>query len=114
MQQMNIAARLAIHSAAPDRRRKDRVSTRLPTLISTPGLLGIKATVVDISIEGFQLDVGAYLTPDTIIRLNLPRIGMVLCKVIWAKKGKIGGVFINPMSQQRLNAVLGSAGALPA
>jgi hypothetical protein len=103
---MNVPARLAIHSLAPDRRRKDRIPVKLPTLLETPGYMGLKVSLSDLSLEGFQAELGAYVSPETIVRLNLPRIGMVLAKVIWAKQGKIGARFVNPMSSQRLGIVL--------
>lgn len=104
---MQIAARLAVHAIAPDRRRKDRVSTRVPTLLSTSGYFGISVTLRDISESGFRIEAGVYMPPQSLVRLKLPSLGMVVGKVVWSKDGEIGGQFVNPVSIQRLQMIPG-------
>ncbi|MEY4501623.1 MAG: PilZ domain [Pseudomonadota bacterium] len=104
---MQIAARLAVHAAAPDRRRKDRIPTTIPTLLSTDGYFGMPVTVLDVSTHGFRLVVGAHIPPSSLVRLKLPGLGIVVGRVVWSKKGEVGGGFINPMSEQRLNMIPG-------
>jgi hypothetical protein len=104
---MQITARLAIHVAAPDRRRKDRIATSIPTLLNTPGYFGAPAVLREVSCTGFRLDVGAHVPPASLIRLKLPGLGVVIGRVIWSRKGEIGGEFVNPLSEQRLMMIAG-------
>jgi PilZ domain len=104
---MQISARLALHALAPDRRRKDRMSTRVPSLMTTKGYFGIPVTLRDISEGGFRIAAGVYVPPESLIRLKLPSLGMVVGKVIWSKGGEIGGCFVNPVSIQRLQMIPG-------
>ncbi len=99
---MHLNARLALHEVAPDRRRKDRVSASLPTLMSTQGYFGVPVTLCDISTHGFRLAAGAHIPPQSLVRLKLPGVGVVVARIVWSRRGEVGGEFINPMSEQRL------------
>ncbi len=104
---MQINARLAVHAAAPDRRRKDRIATSIPTLLTTEGYYGIPVVLRDVSSEGFRVEAGVHVPPESLIRLKLPGLGLAIGRVIWAKRGEIGGTFVNPMSEQRLQMIAG-------
>jgi PilZ domain len=104
---MQINARLAVHAAAPDRRRKDRIATTIPTLLTTGSYYGIPVVLRDVSLEGFRVDAGVHVPPESLIRLKLPGLGLTIGRIIWSKRGEIGGVFVNPISEQRLMMIAG-------
>jgi hypothetical protein len=104
---MHIAAKLALHAPAPDRRRKSRAATNLPTLLTTSGYFGIPVTLRDISEEGFKVEVGVHIAPESLVRLKLPGLGMVVGRIIWSRRGEVGGAFVNPVSIQRLHLIPG-------
>ncbi len=99
---MQLNARLALHDVAPDRRRKDRISTSVPMFLATQGYFGDPVTLCDISTHGFRIAVGGHIPPQSLVRLKLPGVGVVVARVVWSRRGEIGGEFINPMSEQRL------------
>jgi hypothetical protein len=104
---MQISARLAVHAIAPDRRRGARSATQIPTLMTGHGYYGIPVTLRDISESGFRLEAGVHVPPDSLVRIKLPSLGTVVGRVIWSRKGDIGGSFVNPVSIQRLQMIPG-------
>ncbi len=104
---MHIPARLALHTLASGRRRNPRYAVDVPTLINNQGYFGVSVTLTDVSNEGFCLTSDVAIPPDSLIRLTLPGLGMVICRINWCRKGRIGGSFVNPLSQQRLYLIPG-------
>jgi hypothetical protein len=109
---MQINARLAVHALAPDRRRKERISTAIPTLMIPEGYYGIPVILRDVSLDGFRVSVGAHVPPQSLVRLKLPGLGLVIGRVMWSRRGEIGGSFVNPISEQRLFMITGLKAAL--
>lgn len=104
---MRIAARLAVHSIAPDRRRKARAAITAPASIVAPGFHGDDVVVIDLSEVGFQARVGNHIPPRSLVRLRVPGLGMVVARIVWSRNGGIGGEFVNPVGEGRLRLVPG-------
>lgn len=104
---MRVAAKLAVHAAAPDRRRSNRVEMATPAIMTTRGYYGEPVMVCDLSLDGFKAETGGHIPPKSIVRLFLPGIGMVLGRIVWSKGGEVGGEFVNPVSPQRLMLIPG-------
>lgn len=106
---MHIAARLAIHSLAPDRRRKTRFAVEEPATLGglTRGFDGSDVILKDISETGFSARAGYHLPPGTLVRLKVPGFGMAIGKIIWSRKGDVGGEFVNPVGPARLRTIVG-------
>lgn len=111
---MQIQARLSVHAAAPDRRRKDRIVTSIPVLLNGNDYSGHSVMLNDVSQSGFRLSAGVYVPPTSLVRLKIPGLGTVIGRVIWSKRGDIGGEFVNPVSEQRLMMITGYRAALKA
>ncbi len=111
---MQIQARLSVHAAAPDRRRKDRIATSIPVLLNGSDYAGHSVMLNDVSQSGFRLSAGAYVPPASLVRLKVPGLGTVIGRVIWSKRGEISGEFVNPISEQRLMMISGYRAALKA
>ncbi len=109
---MQIHARLSVHSAAPDRRRKDRIETSIPVLLTSSDYAGHSVILNEVSQSGFRLSAGAHVPPASLVRLKVPGLGTVIGRVIWSKRGEIGGEFVNPISEQRLMMISGYRAAL--
>jgi hypothetical protein len=104
---MRIAARMAVEAAAPDRRRKERfvIDPALPVIV--PGYHGGDIVIVDLSESGFRASVATHIPPKSLVRLKVPGLGMVLARIVWSRKGDVGGEFVNPVGEGRLRLVPG-------
>ncbi len=111
---MRVAAKLAVHDPAPDRRRTTRAATDAKGTLVTSGYYGAPVMVRDISLDGFRAEIGGHIPPQSIVRLFLPGIGMVIARIKWSKGGEVGGAFVNPVSPQRLMLIPGMRIASPA
>jgi hypothetical protein len=109
---MQIAARLAVHAPAPaaDQRRAKRIALAVPSDMLHSGYHGFDVVVRDISELGFRVDSGVKVKAKTVVRLRLPGLGMVLGRVVWCRKGQIGGEFINAIPPSRLRLLIGYRG----
>jgi hypothetical protein len=106
---MYIAARLAVHTPAPDKRRAKRLDVSVPADMRLLGYHGFDVVVRDLSELGFKVESPVRVNPGSIVRLRLPGLGMVLGKIVWSRSGHLGGEFINPVSPSRLRMALGVA-----
>ena len=104
---MHIAARMAVESAAPDRRRKERFALDPATPVSIPGYHGGDIVIVDISELGFRAHAAVHIPPKSLVRLKVPGLGMVLARIVWSRRGDVGGEFVNPVGEGRLRLVPG-------
>jgi hypothetical protein len=104
---MHIAARLAIHSLPPDRRGKSRMNVDARAVMSGLGFDGADIVLKDISESGFSARVGHRLPPGTIVRLKVPGFGMAIGKIVWSRRGDVGGEFVNPVGPSRLRSIVG-------
>jgi hypothetical protein len=104
---MHVAAKLAVHAPAPDLRRANRADTNAAVMMETQGYFGKPVLLLDISESGFRVDAGAHIPPKSLVRLNLPGLGMVIGRIVWSRDGEVGGEFVNPVSPQRLMLIPG-------
>ena len=104
---MRIAARMAVHTAAPDRRGKIRYGVSGVDAAFVQGYHGGDIVIVDLSESGFKAKAAERITPKSIVRLKVPGLGVVLARIIWSKGGHLGGEFINPVGIGRLRLVPG-------
>lgn len=105
-----IDARIATarpHRAA-EARRAPRISVMVATTLRALGLHGRHAIVRDLSANGFMAETDQEFLPGETARVQLPEIGFVSARVIWAREGKVGGEFdraITPGPLARLIAL---------
>ncbi len=104
---MRIAARMAVQSAAPDRRRKERcaVDPAMPLVIQ--GYHGGDIIIIELSETGFKAHTAIHIPPKSLVRLKVPGLGIVLAHIVWSRNGNIGGAFVNPVGEGRLRLVPG-------
>ncbi len=104
---MRIAARMAVQTAAPDRRRKERYDVQTDEAAFIQGYHGGDIVIIDLSENGFKAMAGAHIPPKSLVRLKVPGLGIVLARIVWSKGGILGGEFINPVGLGRLRLVPG-------
>lgn len=104
---MRIAARMAIQSAAPDRRRKPRFGVQPGEQALIQGYHGGDVVIVDLSESGFKAIAPSHIPSKSLVRLKVPGLGIVLARIVWSRAGVIGGEFINPVGTGRLRLVPG-------
>lgn len=107
MNDMRIAARMAVQSPAPDRRRSQRFALVPSTPIILQDYHGGDVVIVDLSESGFKAQAQTHIPPKSLVRLKVPGLGIVLARIIWSRKGDIGGEFVNPVGEGRLRLVPG-------
>lgn len=104
---MHIAARMAVQSAGPDRRRKERFVGEAPAPIIIQGYHGGDVVIVDLSELGFKARSNTHIPAKSMVRLKVPGLGVVLARIVWSRQGSMGGEFLNPVGEGRLRLVPG-------
>lgn len=104
---MHLAARLAVQTFAPDRRRAPRFALAKDATLAGTGFQGADVVVTDVSVSGFRAQLGRHIPPGSIVRLKMAGLGMVIARIIWSKDGQVGGAFVNPVSEHRLRQIVG-------
>ena len=104
---MRIAARMAVQSAAPDRRRRERCVLDPATPLIIQGYHGGDIVIVELSETGFKAHAAIHIPPKSLVRLKVPGLGIVLARIVWSRKGDVGGAFVNPVGEGRLRLVPG-------
>lgn len=61
------------------------------------GLSGAEARLVNLSAEGFMARTDAAIAPGCRVWLTLPGLGRINAEVVWARDGKLGGRFAEPI-----------------
>ncbi len=88
------------------RRREPRIELSAEAPLRPLGASGVEARLVNISGRGFMAETKAVIAPGTRIWLTLPGAGRVNALVLWAKSGRIGGEFAQPIEA---SAVIGAS-----
>ena len=57
--------------------------------------------------SGFSARTGRYIPPGSIVRLKMAGLGMVVARIVWSRDGNVGGAFVNPVTEQRLQLIVG-------
>ena len=65
---MRIAARLAVDSLAPDRRRAERTAVEIGSWLQTCDFHGRDVLVRDLSERGFCIEAGVRIPPKSLVR----------------------------------------------
>ena len=98
---------MAVQSAAPDRRRKERCALDPAAPLVIQGYHGGDIIIVDLSESGFKAHTANHIPPKSLVRLKVPGLGIVLARIVWSRNGDLGGEFVNPVGEGRLRLVPG-------
>jgi len=97
-------AKLAIIPVQEGRRAERRI-VNLAARLRDPGSMLIEVAVLDLSIHGFmarcvELEVGSD------VWLKMPGLEPQRCEVVWAKDGKAGFKFCNPLHPATVDLIV--------
>lgn len=94
-----------------DARRVERRPVALPTTIRARGYHGSDVLIRDISELGFMAETHEPFPRGAYVRLKLPGAGIAMARIIWSRRGQVGGEFVNALPPARLRLAMGLTAA---
>ena len=104
-----IHAQITIDTGNEPRRREPRVPVEAEVPLRQLGQTSVDARLVNISSRGFMAETKAVIEVGSRIWLTLPGPGRVNALVVWARNGRIGGEFAQPIDPLTVFQSLGQA-----
>jgi hypothetical protein len=106
-----IHAQIRIETTPEPRRREPRMPVSADVPVRQLGQTAVQARLINISSRGFMAETKAVIDPGARIWLTLPGPGRVNALVLWARNGRIGGEFAEPIDPLSVFQALGEASA---
>jgi hypothetical protein len=104
-----IRAKIAPDVDGDARRRELRVEVRAAIPMRELGHSGVDARLVNISSHGFMAETEALIEPGSRVWLTLPGLPRANALVLWARSGRIGGQFEDPIDPLQVLHASGKA-----
>jgi hypothetical protein len=102
-------SKILLDSEVEPRRREPRTGISAGISLRELGQTAVEARLVNISSRGFMVETEALITRGSRIWLTLPGAGRVNALVIWARDGRLGGEFAQPVDPLAVFFAAGSA-----
>jgi hypothetical protein len=80
----------------------DRFPIMLQTQLSPENSDPVDIVLRDISVNGFMGECTAFVSIGSTVGVDLPELGTVRAKVVWALSGRLGGRFVDQIEVDRL------------
>lgn len=106
-----IQAKIAHDQDAEARRREPRVELNAAVPLRELGHPAVDARLVNISSHGFMAETDALIEPGSRVWLTLPGLARANARVVWARSGRIGGEFTEPVDPLEIFQAIGRASA---
>ncbi len=106
-----IHAKIVIDTTTEPRRREPRHDVFAEVPLRQLGQTSVEARLINISSRGFMAETKAVIDSGSRIWLTLPGPGRVNALVVWARNGRIGGEFAEPIDPLSVFEALGHASA---
>ena len=106
-----IHAKIALDNEVEPRRREPRVEISAEIPLRELGQTAVDARLLNISSRGFMAETKALIAAGARIWLTLPGAGRINALVVWARNGRIGGEFAEPVDPLIVFQALGGANA---
>ncbi len=106
-----IHAQITIDTTIEPRRSEPRSPIVAEIPLRQLGRTAVEARLVNISSRGFMAETKALIEAGSRIWLTLPGPGRVNALVLWARNGRIGGEFAQPIDPLSVFQALGEANA---
>ena len=106
-----IHAQIRIDTTTEPRRSEPRTPVSADVPVRQLGQTAVEARLVNISSRGFMAETRAVIEAGARIWLTLPGPGRVNALVVWARNGRIGGEFAQPIDPLSVFQALGEANA---
>jgi hypothetical protein len=104
-----INAKIAQDRDADVRRRELRVEVDAPVPLRKLGHPAVDARLLNISSHGFAAETDALIEPGSRVWLTLPGLTRANALVVWARSGRIGGEFAEPIDPLEVFQAIGRA-----
>jgi hypothetical protein len=82
-------------------RRSERTAVERPAQLRHENWYSVEVTVCDVSQCGFMAECADPVQIGSFVSLDVPGIGTVRAQVRWQLGGKMGGMFLDPISLNR-------------
>ena len=82
-------------------RRSERTAVAQPAQMHSDNWYSVEVTVCDVSQCGFMAECGDPVQIGSYVSLDVPGIGQVNAQVRWQIGGRMGGMFMDPISLNR-------------
>lgn len=105
-----IHAKIALQAEIEPRRREPRASVSAEVPLRQLGQNAVEARLINISSLGFMAETNAQIEPGSRLWLTLPGEGRVNGLVVWAKNGRVGGEFAEPIDPLAVIHAVGESG----
>lgn len=105
-----IHAQIARDFEVEVRRREARTEIDTDIALREFGETAFDARLVNISSHGFMAETDAMVLPGRRLWLTLPGVGRVNARAIWARNGRVGGEFAEPLDPLVVLQAVGRAG----
>lgn len=102
-----IHAQISIDTTTDARRTEQRVPVDAAVPLRQLGQTAVDARLINISSRGFMAETQAMIEAGSRIWLTLPGSGRVNALVVWARNGRIGGEFAQPIDPLSVFEALG-------
>ena len=106
-----IHAQIEIDTGIEPRRCEPRVPLEAEFPLRQLGQTAVDARLVNISSRGFMAEIRALIETGVRIWLTLPGLGRINALVVWARNGRIGGEFAQPIDPLSVFEALGHGNA---
>lgn len=94
---MMFHAQIAPDLEVEPRRREPRTEVEAGIALREFGAAAVDARLINLSSRGFMAETDALITPGRRLWLTLPGAGRVNARAVWARNGRIGGEFAEPI-----------------
>ena len=102
-----INAKIAADPAEDVRRRELRIEVAAAVPLRELGQPAVDARLVNISSHGFMAETDARIEPGSRVWLTIPGLHRANALVVWARNGRIGGQFAEPVDPLEVLQAIG-------
>jgi hypothetical protein len=104
-------AQIAADTSSELRRREPRLALAAEIGLREFGSTGVAARLINLSSRGFMAEIEAVARPGSRVWLTLPGGTRANALVKWARSGRLGGEFLEPIDPLRIFQALGESEA---
>jgi hypothetical protein len=105
---MNVS--IAAHTGGEPRRREPRLPIEAELPLRELGQSAVAAKLINLSSRGFMAETAALIKPGSRVWLTLPGAARVNALVVWARDGRVGGEFAEPVDPLAVFHAVGTSG----
>lgn len=105
-----INARIAQDRTSDARRSEARIEIDAAVPLRELGHPAVDARLINVSSRGFMVETDALIEPGSRVWLTLPGLARANARVVWARSGRVGGEFAEPIDPLEVFQAIGRSG----